>query len=204
VKNLVAILLAATLLGACSKKEADPQPVPATPPAQAAGIDVKFDYYATGSTPATTRSMSLLADKPTWKQSSDRLTITLEKLDVLSSVQDRVELTIPLAKQKAGLVGTYVLASQPNTSLGEALFNYVRPGSNSAYSNVYSSNGNQVAGSMVITSYDAKRQLISGSYNARFTNVKGPFSFLGVGSVGDPRLDGDLTLSGTFQEIPLK
>jgi hypothetical protein len=204
VKNLASLLLAVTLISACSKKEADPQPTPVTPPAQAANIDVKFDYYSTGSTPATTQSISLLADKPTWKQASDRLTITLEKLNVLGTAQDRVELTIPLNKQKPGLVGTYVLASQPNTTMGEALLEYVRPGSSSSYSNTYGSNGNQVAGNMVITSYDTKRQLISGTYTARFTNVKGPFSFLGVGSVGDPRLDGDLTLNGTFQELPLK
>ena len=202
-KKLASFLLATTLLTACSKKEADPQPTP-TAPAQAATIDVRFDYYAAGNLPASTQSMSLLADKPSWVKTTDRLTLTLQKLNVIDMVADQVEVVIPLNKQKAGLVGTYVLASQPNTSAGDALMTYLRPGSSSAYSNLYASNNSQVAGNLIITGYDAQRQLISGSYSARFTNVKGPFSFLAVGSSGDPRRDGDLTVNGTFQELPLK
>jgi hypothetical protein len=204
-KFLTPSCLALIVLAACSHKDADPQPAPVAP-VQAATLDVKFDYYATTSLPASTQSKSLLADKPTWKQASDRLTITLEVLNVISTVDDHVDFVLPLSKQKPGLTGTYTVASQPNTTAGDALASYIRPvpSNSSAYPNVYTSNSNQVTGTLTITSYDAKRQLLSGTYQARYSNVKGPFSFLGMGSVGDPRRDGDLTISGTFQEIPLK
>ena len=202
-KTFSSLLFAATLLTACSKKDADPQPTPAAP-VQAATIDVRFDYYAAGSAPATTQSISLLADRPSWKQTADRLTLTLEKQNVLNKVEDHVDVVIPVSKLKTGLVGTYVLASQPNTSGGDALMTYLRPGSVDAYSNVYTSNANQLDGNLVITEYDAQRHLISGRYTVRFVNVKGPFSFLSINSAGDPRRDGDLTVNGTFQELPVK
>lgn len=201
-KNIATFLVAAALLTGCSKKEADPQPAPA--PAQAATIDVVFNYYATGNEPASTQSMSLLADRPSWKKTADRLTLTLDKQSVVNTLEDQVEVVIPLNKQKAGLVGTYVLASQPNTTAGDAMITYLRPGSSSTYPNYYGSNTNQVAGTLVITSYDAQRQLISGRYSAQFTNVKGPYSYLELGSAGDPRRDGDLAVSGTFTEVPMK
>jgi hypothetical protein len=203
-KNIASLALAAILLSACSKKEADPQP--ATPaPVQAATINVAFDYYATGSSPATTQSLSLLAAKPTYQALADRLEVKLESLSSLNFVEDRVQFVIPISRQKTGLVGSYTLASQPDASLGEVLLTYTRPSnSSSAYSNVYSGNQSRLEGSFVITSYDASRRLISGSYSVKALNVKGPFSFLGVGSAGDPRRDGDLRLSGTFQELPLQ
>lgn len=205
-KNIASLALAAILLSACSKKEADPQPQPAVPaPVQAATINVAFDYYATGNSPASTQSLSLLAAKPTYKALADRLEVKLESLNSLNFVEDRVQFVIPISRQKTGLMGSYTLASQPDASLGEVLVTYTRPSnSSSAYSNVYSGNQSRLEGSFIITSYDASRRLISGSYTVKALTVKGPFSFLGVGSASDPRRDGDLRLSGTFQELPLQ
>jgi hypothetical protein len=63
------LCLAAATLTACSKKE-EPQPVAATPaPIQAATVNTAFDAYATGSSPAATQSLSLLATKPTYQVS---------------------------------------------------------------------------------------------------------------------------------------
>lgn len=196
--------LALSLLAGCSKKEDAPQPVPVAP-VQAGTINVVFDASATATLPASTQSKSLLANKPTWQQNSDRLTIKLESLNVINTVDDHVDFVVPVGKWKTGLTGTYALASQPNTTAGDALVSYLRPlpSSSSAYPNSYTSNANQLAGTLTITSYDTQRKLLSGSYQVRFINVKGPFSFLGIGSMGDPRRDGDVTVSGTFQEIPL-
>lgn len=206
-KNIVAFALAAALLGACGRKEAEPQPQPTAPaPVQAATINVAFDFYATGSAPASTQSLSLLAAKPTYQAPADRLEVKLESLNSLSLVvEDRVQFVIPISRQKSGLVGSYTLASQPDASLGEVLVTYTRPSnSTSAFSNVYGSNQARLEGSFVITGYDAARRLISGSYTVKFLNVKEPFSFLALGSQGDPRRTGDLRLSGTFQELPLQ
>ena len=201
-KNLAALLLAAASLAACSKN--DPQPAtPAAPaPAQAATINVAFDAYATASQPASTESRSLLATKPVYKVYSDRLEVTLKAFYPNGDVQDQAVFTIPLGRQKVGLAGTYTLASQPDASLGEVLVNYTRPAGTSGAINAYTSNSTRLEGSFTLSAYDASRRIISGSYAVKCLNVKYPFSFLAAGSSGDPRRDGDLRLSGTFQELP--
>ena len=204
-KNIAIFLFAATSLAGCSKKEADPQPTVIAPtPIQAATINVAFDYYATGTSPASIQSLSLLATKPMYQQFPDRLQIKLEALNSNNFVQDRVLFAIPVSRQKAGLVGTYTLASQPDAGLGEVLVTYTRPSnSTSAFDNVYGTNSARLEGNVAITSYDAGRRLISGSYTVKVINVKGPFSFLDTSSASDPRRDGDLRLTGTFTELPL-
>ena len=203
--KLVTFCLAAATLTACSKKE-DPQPAASTPaPIQAATVNTAFDAYATGSSPAATQSLSLLATKPTYQVFPDRLEVKLEAINTNNFVQDRVLFTIPISRQKAGLTGTYTLASQPDAGLGDVLVTYTRPSnSTSAFDNVYGTNSARLEGSFTLTSYDASRRIISGSYTVKMLNVKGPFSFLDVNSSGDPRRDGDVRLSGTFQEVPLK
>jgi hypothetical protein len=204
--KLASLLLAATLLTACSKKEIDPQPaVPQTPPAQAATINMAFDFYPTAGSQASTQSLSLVPQKPAGQLLSDRLVIKLEYANALSFVEDQVQFTLPLSRQKTGLVGTYTLASQPDASVGEVLVSYIRPiaASANAYYNTYDSNRARIEGSLVINAYDATRRLISGTYAVRAMNVKTPFSFLSYNATIDSRLNGDLRLTGTFTELPL-
>lgn len=205
VNKLITLCLAAATLTACSKKE-EPQPVASTPaPIQAATVNTAFDAYATGSSPATTQSISLLATKPTYQVFSDRLEVKLEALNTNNFVQDRVLFTIPVSQQKVGLAGTYTLASQPDAGLGEVLVKYTRPSnSTSTFDNVYGTNSARLEGNFIITGYDASRRIISGSYTVKMLNVRSPFSFVDTRSSGDPRRDGDLRLSGTFQEVPLQ
>lgn len=203
-KKLTSFLLAATLLSACSKKGTDPQPTPA-PPAQAATINMAFDFYPTASSPARTQSLSLVPQKPAGQLLNDRLVIKLEYADAANFVVDQVQFTLPLGRQKPGLVGTYTLASQPDASVGEVLVVYNRPVSASAnaYFNTYESNQSRLEGNLVIGAYDATRRLVSGTYTVKAVNVKSPFSFLSYNSSGDPRPNGDLRVSGTFTELPL-
>ncbi|GAB3673616.1 hypothetical protein GCM10027594_35320 [Hymenobacter agri] len=203
-EKIASLLLAAGLLASCSKKEAEPQPAPAAP-AQAATLNVVFDFYATGSSAAHTQSLSLVPQKPVAPQSSDRVLIKLEYANSAFFVEDQLLLTLPLSRQKPGLVGTYTLASQPDASRGEVLVAYTRPTSSSSnlYSNVYDSNRNQLEGSLTISAYDAGRRLISGSYTVKAVNAKSPFSFRSYGAA-DSRPDGDLRLTGTFTELPMQ
>lgn len=210
-KIVLLACLATSLLAACSKKEADPQPQPApaapVAPIQAATINVAFDAYATASAPAATQSLSLLATKPTYQLFTDRLEVKLQATDPGNSsfVQDRVQFVIPISRQKSGLVGTYTLASQPDASLGDVLLTYTRYiNLTDTYPNAYGSNAQRLEGSFVITSYDATRRLISGSYTVKALNAKDAFVFLNIRYIGDQRRDGDLRLTGTFQEVPLQ
>ena len=103
----ITFCLAAAVLTACSKKDADPQPTVAAPaPIQAATINLAFDYYATGNSLATTQSLSLLATKPAYQIFSDRLEVKMESFSVANFLQDRVQFTITISRQKTGLVGT--------------------------------------------------------------------------------------------------
>jgi hypothetical protein len=200
----IAPLLAALLLTACSKKGVDPTPPP-LPPAQAATVNMAFDFYPTASSPARTQSLSLLPQKPVAQQLSDRLVIKLDYANTAGITEDQLQFTVPLNRQKPGLAGTYTLASQPDASQGEVLVSYIRPtsASSNTYYNTYDSNRCRLDGSLTISAYDASRRLISGTYSVKAVNVKTPFFFLAYSAASDTRPDGDLRLTGTFTELAL-
>lgn len=206
-KNLTSICLGLVLLTACAKKEADPQPAaPVLPaPIQEATLNLRFDYYGTIKDPSATRSLSLLATRPAGQQFTDRLTLHFDNLDRFNTITDQLDFVLPRSRHKAGLVGTYSLASQPDAGVGDAQVSYVRPiDAGAVRANVFTSSISQLTGSLTITTYDAARQLVSGSYSLSLDSVKDPFSFTSAGLGTDSRRDGDLRLSGTFQEVPLK
>lgn len=70
--------------------------------------------------------------------------------------------------------------------------------------NYFSSSNNTVDGNLVITSYDAARKLISGSYTLTVKRMKDPYTFIGTNSATDPRREGDVKVEGTFEEVPLQ
>lgn len=184
------------LAGAC-KKDTDPQPDKQPSGARSAEVNVAATYY--DATPA--RGMNYLAFSPTAKLSSDR--VELEFKDAYS--RERLRFVIPKSRQKAGWVGTYTLATQPDPGQGEAQFEYYRF-FNETTNNTLSSNSHRLpGGTLVITAYDASRQLLSGTFSLTVIKAKDPFLFTPVpaGSPNDPRADADVKIYGSFLEIPL-
>ena len=195
-KNLLLVLLAIMLGTAACRKEND-SPRPATVvPAREAALNMVFRYYS----PNESRGINYLADKPAGELLPDRLTVTLTG----PGSTDQIEFVLTKSRQKPGLVGTYTLASQPDPGQGDVQVTYQRAGANDGRRNGMSSTANRIEGSFTITSYDAGRNLISGSYTCGAPGTKDPFVFLPNGSTADTRRDGDLRVYGTFTEVPLR
>lgn len=193
---LFAFLTTASLFTiACQKDDSNP-PQPAAP-VQEATLNMVFRYY----TPDESRGINHLADRPSAQQLSDRLVVKFSNSQ--ASPTDQLEFTIAKSRQKAGLTGTYTLASQPDPGAGDVQVSYLRPSLNSsAIGNLVTGNSHRLTGSVVISSYDAARNLISGSYSVEAAGSKDPFVFLATGS--DTRRTGDLRVYGTFTEVPLR
>ena len=199
-KNLLLALIALTLgITACQKDDNSPRPTVAAP-AQEATLNLVFRYYS----PDESRGINYLADKPAGQLLTDRLTVKFTNNFPGLGSTDQIEFVLPKSRQKPGLVGTYTLASQPDPGQGDVQVSYQRAGTADTHRNGVHSNSNRLEGSFTITSYDASRNLISGSYTCSAPNSKDPFTFLTNGSSADSRRDGDLRVSGTFTEVPLK
>jgi hypothetical protein len=197
------LLLTVLLTASCQEEKGkDPQPAPAAP-IQAATINVYFDAYATPSKPAETKSATLLATLPVGQLLSDRLTIHFDN-SFNDRVTDEVDFIIPKGRQRAGIVGTYTISSQPDAAAGDVQASYLRPSNNGdMWLNFFSSNNNMVGGSLVITSYNATRRLISGTYTLIVKDMKDPYTFIGYNSAADTRRAGNVRVAGTFEEVPL-
>ncbi|WBA40731.1 hypothetical protein [Hymenobacter canadensis] len=193
---LVTLLTSATLFTiACQKDSAD-QPQPAAP-VQAATLNMTFHY----TSPDETRGINHLADRPSGQLLSDRLVLKLSNSQ--TSTTDQLEFTLAKSRQKPGLTGAYTLASQPDPGAGDVQVSYLRASLNSsAIGNLITGNNHHLTGSFVISSYDATRNLISGSYTVEAADSKDPFTFLATGV--DNRRSGDLRVYGTFTEVPLR
>ncbi|UOQ78647.1 hypothetical protein MUN84_08965 [Hymenobacter sp. 5516J-16] len=171
-----------------------------TPPVQEANINFTYTY------PTESKGQTFLAPAPSGRLASDKLTLLFEKEPRPAGLgtEERVEFVLPKGKQKAGLVGTYTLSSQPDPGQGEVLATYERPAYGTGiYLNKYSGNSHRLEGSFVITEFNSARQLISGSYTFTIRNAKDPYVYLAVGSQADSRRDCEIKSYGTFTEIPL-
>ncbi|WP_019946308.1 hypothetical protein [Hymenobacter aerophilus] len=200
----LASLLTASLLGTSCRKDCDPTPTPpvVAEPAQAATLNVNFAY--SGSTEA--RSVSYVADQPSAELLSDRLIITFDGGLGNGGPADRISFALAKSRQKPGLVGTYSLASQPDASQGDAQVMFIRftPSTNTA-NNAVSGNQNQLSGSLTITAYDAARQLVSGTYEVKATDLRDVFAFRNYADyTPDARRLGDLRVHGSFTELRLR
>lgn len=199
---LFASMLTASLLGTSCTKECDPIPESvAAAPAQAATLNVNFEYAGS----AEERSVSYVADKPGAELLSDRLLLTISSEATTTGPADRITFALAKSRQKAGLVGTYSLASQPDASQGDVQVSFIRftPSTNT-YNNTVSGNQNQLSGSLIVTAYDEARKLISGTYEMKTTGIRDVFAFRNYADVTpDARREGSLRVHGSFTEIRL-
>lgn len=189
------------LTTACQKDTEMPAPT-VTPPVQEANVSLTYTY----STASANRGQTFLAQEPTGKLASDKLTLTFEKAPraVGMLTEERIGFVLPRSKQKTGLVGSYTLASQPDPGQGEVVATYERPTfSTGVYLNQYSGNSHPMEGSLVITKYDAGRQLISGSFTFTVKQAKDPYIYLAISSSSDGRSNCEIKGYGSFEEIPL-
>ncbi|TGE09481.1 hypothetical protein [Hymenobacter fodinae] len=105
------------------------------------------------------------------------------------------------AKLPATLTGTYTLKTLRDRTLdADVTYYYDLPESRGGGTILYPSSMQHVSGSFTISSYDAKRQLLSGTYTATLTESNDPT----VAYSTFPKRKCDITITGTFANVPLK
>lgn len=116
-----------------------------------------------------------------------------------SSESISFELSRP--KLPAALTGTYTLQTLRDQTLDAAsTYQYRQPESLGGGTIIYPSSMQHVTGNFVISGYDAKRQLLSGTYTATLTGASDPTVAYGT----FPKRKCDITVSGTFTNIPVR
>ncbi|QIX61212.1 hypothetical protein FY528_03195 [Hymenobacter lutimineralis] len=199
-KTTARFVLAATLLlgvAACDSKENDPQP---EAPAPAATFTMGSSiYYPSPNVIAAISYPS--GDVQHQAILNDELLYV--HFDAKEG-RDAVNFTIERSQLTAAIIGTYTLKSMPNTESGAADVRYVyyrenKPGSISG--SIYDSNNSHMGGQLTVTAYDAKRHLLSGSYEMRMENITDP-----TDASWDPtdKERCNLTLWGTFSNLPIQ
>ena len=168
--KLASLLLAAVLLTACSKKEADPQPAPA--PAVRADITRTFTYPGnSGFDTALTYTQKTLQIRG--QLDATKLLLFFDAPEG----SDNLAFTIPAVALAAGLPGTYALRDRQNSpgKVVETDYTYkiVNTPSVSSF-HLYASARNNMTGRVIITAYDAQRRLLNGSFEMTMDGVSDP------------------------------
>ncbi|MBC6991926.1 hypothetical protein [Hymenobacter sp. BT491] len=104
-------------------------------------------------------------------------------------------------KLSATLTGTYTLKTLRDRTLdADVSYYYDLPESLGGGTVIYPSSMQHVTGSFAISSYDAKRQLLSGTYTATLTGASDPH----VAYSTFPKRRCDITVTGTFTNVPVR
>ncbi|WP_242928187.1 hypothetical protein [Pontibacter vulgaris] len=121
-----------------------------------------------------------------------------EKLTIyVGSEKDGISFEIADADLISGYVGNYTLKSLPNPENGKAKITYSYSTSGTSGSVMFSQ-ANTMIGSIEITDYNEKHNLISGAFELRMEDVPDPTAT----SPTNPRRC-DVTVTGTFENAKL-
>ncbi|RPD49433.1 hypothetical protein DNI29_01110 [Hymenobacter sediminis] len=137
-------------------------------------------------------------------QLKGNVTQTAQSLSVSVEPTTRTEgigFALDRTKLAAALTGTYTLKTLRDQTLNaDVRYYYDQPESLGGGTILYFSSLQHVTGSFTISSYDAKRQLLSGTYTATLTGASDPT----VAYSTFPKRKCDITVTGTFANVPLK
>lgn len=190
-KPLLLLPLTALLAVACTKEDVEPTPGPA--PATWLGFTRMFDYVGTGALRDTSYFDNEL--KGFAQLDPNGLLLKLEN----ASGKEHLSFRVRAGQLPAQMVGTFVLDNNVRTGEVSYLYQLQKTSSGSAYSML----GNDIsptAGTFTITEYNAKLNLISGSYNFKFNGVSDPT----VSSLEPNRRRCDVILAGAFGNVKLQ
>ncbi|MDU0370652.1 hypothetical protein ACFPAF_09635 [Hymenobacter endophyticus] len=176
----------------CSK---DDQELPEPTPEPTMSYSRSVVYQDNGQHRDTTFQAAQL--KAFVTQTAQSLAVGVEPTTTTEGISFEVDRT----KLPAALTGTYTLQTLRDKTLdAETRFYYDLPESLGGGTVIYPSSMQHVTGSFVISSYDAKRQLLSGTYTATLTGASDPT----VAYSTFPKRKCDITVSGTFANIPVR
>ena len=197
-KALFSACLVTAVLGATScQRHDEPTPIPVIP--QATYSMASSVYYPTGNySLGTSHSpLSLLGQA---RIRGGQLSLRFKSGD---TAEDDVEFGMP-ANLTASKLGTYPCQSFPNPAAEAVRVTYLltyqlNPTSN--LSKLYRSSENLTEGRVVITAYDDRKQLISGTYSVEFKEAIDPYAEL---SPSRPAQKSLVSVSGDFNNVPIQ
>ncbi|MCA8832467.1 hypothetical protein [Hymenobacter pini] len=190
----LSLLLGLTLAftASCSK---DDQELPAPAPEPSITYSRAIVYQDNGQRRDTTFQAAQLAASAT--QSAQSLSVGVAP----ATTAEGIRFTLDRTKLPTTFTGAYTLQTLRDRTLdAETRFYYDLPESLGGGTVIYPSSMQHVTGSFVISSYDAKRQLLSGTYTATLTGASDPT----VAYSTFPKRKCDITVSGTFANIPVR
>lgn len=118
-----------------------------------------------------------------------------------TSSTEGIDFALDRTKLPVTLTGSYTLKTIGNRTLdADVNYYYKQPASLGTGTIIYPSSMQYLSGSLVISSYDAKRQLLSGTYTATLTGASDPH----VAYSTFPKRKCDITVTGTFANVPLR
>lgn len=194
---LAALTATSALFSACSDKEKEEAPAPADP-TSAFQMSSYFDFvtitpaggnahsgYGTGHRPADITGTATLGPQ----------VLALNFVAGFDNTYFEVERT----KLSAKWLGTYTLRCR-NRPTDPVFTSYLR-GSTNGGTSIYrlSDFTRDLTGNVTVTAYDAKRQLISGSYEVRAPEQRDPSATV---ASTDPKCT--IILEGTFENLKVK
>jgi hypothetical protein len=192
----LSLLLGLTLaFTACDKddRENTPEPTPETSVTYSRSIE----YEDNGQHRDTTFQAPQLKGFVT--QTAEGLSVGTD----LATGTEGIGFELNRLKLPATLTGTYTLKTLRDRTLeADVIYYYKLPESRGGGTILYPSSMQHVTGNLVISRYDAKRQLLSGTYTATLTLTGASDPTVAYGTF--PKRSCDITVTGTFSNVPLR
>lgn len=196
-------LLATSLLfTACEKNT----PTEVADPAAEGTLTRTIDYTRLGSTNTASYSGNHLIETQALIDGNEIILGLFATPKVANTMGDGVAFKIDKSYLQQGLAGTYHLDAQTAPAVLSARYNHMWQKENGGFwSSIHeTSMGLQIEGTLTITTYQADRKLLSGSFNMVIKDlVSDPMRYDGPSTI-DPMKLSTVTLTGTFSNLKLK
>lgn len=197
---LVALTAASGLFAACSDKDRDDAPAPADP-TPAFQMSSYFDFATATPTGGTAHSGYGTGHRPADIKGTATLAPQVLALDFVAG-KDNTYLEVERAKLSAKWEGTYALRcrTRPTDPVFSSYVYTERTGggiSGAIYR--FSDTARELTGNVTITAYDAKRQLVSGTYTVKAPEQDEPGK---TPSSNSPKCT--IILEGSFENLKIK
>ena len=197
-RHLFILTMLAWTAAACGSKDNDPAPTTPTGPAMELTMTRTQDYLGDRTDAGITYTHATMSGQG--RLANQELSLYFAPKEGL----DAISFVVAANKLATGMVGTYTLKSQPDPTLGVVVTRYTLYSKNTTGSStgtIYDSSWSLMPGELKITSYDAQRGLISGSYTLQMDNIPDPFD----GRLGSTEKEHcNLKVTGAFTNLKLQ
>ena len=191
------VLLSFTLLATSCQKDKDEQPAPAAPEPTYRMSSAVF-YPSSGTAVGTSHR----ANRVLGAASRENGQVVLRFKSRQDAPEDEVRLVLPSSflTSKAGTYAYQTTAAPTPNTVQVTYTKTYQLSISSLLSKVYKGHEQTTEGNFVITAFDEKNQLISGSYEATFKDVSDPFSEISP----PPARKSHVAVYGEFSHVSIR